>query len=169
MGWLQKNSNEERQQQEAEVTGANPAYHCHSYSQAYENRKREQHQARRKLCVASVICTFFMIAEITGKYVCSKRAQSGAQPSHSLALSALWLQGPCWQGWTHLALDNSPLSLVIERTGGRRGFRWNYQNILIDSFKSFSGVGIQRSVNGLSCSSRSLSLTDACLRITKLF
>lgn len=90
MSWLQKNSNEERQQQEAEVTGyANPAYHCHSYSQAYENRQREQHQARRKLCVASVICTFFMIAEITGKYVCSKRAQSGAQHRHILALSAL--------------------------------------------------------------------------------
>ncbi|XP_056340435.1 proton-coupled zinc antiporter SLC30A8 [Oenanthe melanoleuca] len=67
MSWLQKNSNEERQQQEAEVTGANPAYHCHSYSQVYENRKREQHQARRKLCVASVICTFFMMAEITGE------------------------------------------------------------------------------------------------------
>lgn len=76
MRWLQKNSNEERQQQEAEVTGANPAYHCHSYSQAHENRKKEQHQARRKLCVASVICTFFMIAEITGEYVCLKRAQS---------------------------------------------------------------------------------------------
>uniref|UniRef100_A0A8C9MU09 Proton-coupled zinc antiporter SLC30A8 n=1 Tax=Serinus canaria TaxID=9135 RepID=A0A8C9MU09_SERCA len=74
MGWLQKNSNEERQQQEAEVTGANPAYHCHSYSQAYENRKREQHQARRKLCVASVICTFFMIAEITGKYIAGSLA-----------------------------------------------------------------------------------------------
>ncbi|OWK64074.1 Zinc transporter 8 [Lonchura striata] len=34
MSCLQKNPNEERQQQEAEVTGANPAYHCHSYSQA---------------------------------------------------------------------------------------------------------------------------------------
>ncbi|KAI1243585.1 hypothetical protein IHE44_0001216, partial [Lamprotornis superbus] len=87
MSWLQKNSNEERQQQEAEVTGANPAYHCHSYSQVYENRKREQHQARRKLCIASVICTFFMIAEITGEYVYSKRAQSGALHSHILAFS----------------------------------------------------------------------------------
>ncbi|XP_030799044.1 zinc transporter 8 [Camarhynchus parvulus] len=76
MSWHQKNSNEERQQQEAEVTGANPAYHCHSYSQAYENRQREQHQARRKLCVASVICTFFMIAEITGKYMCGQIAGS---------------------------------------------------------------------------------------------
>ncbi|XP_071305594.1 proton-coupled zinc antiporter SLC30A8 [Agelaius tricolor] len=74
MSWHQKNSNEERQQQEAEVTGANPAYHCHSFSQAYENRQREQHQARRKLCVASVICTFFMIAEITGKYIAGSLA-----------------------------------------------------------------------------------------------
>lgn len=135
MSCLQKNPNEERQQQEAEVTGANPAYHCHSYSQAYENRKREQHQAGRKLCVASVICTFFMIAEITGKY-CSKRAQSGAQHSHILALSALWLQGPCWHGWTHPALNNSTLSPIIKRTGGRRGFRWNDQNIFIYSFKN---------------------------------
>ncbi|XP_035173119.1 zinc transporter 8 [Oxyura jamaicensis] len=49
----QKNLNEERQQQEAGDAEANPAYHCHGYSQAYENRKREQHQARRKLCAAS--------------------------------------------------------------------------------------------------------------------
>lgn len=91
----QKNLNEERQQQEAEVTEANPEYHCHGYSWAYENRKREQRQARRKLCVASVICIFFMIAEITGEYVCSKRAQFGAQHSciHAL-LHLLWVQWP---------------------------------------------------------------------------
>ncbi|KFW09638.1 Zinc transporter 8, partial [Eurypyga helias] len=63
----QKNLTEERQQQEAEATEANPPYHCHSYSQAYENRKREQRQARKRLCAASVICIFFMIAEITGE------------------------------------------------------------------------------------------------------
>ncbi|KAI6075207.1 Zinc transporter 8 [Aix galericulata] len=66
MSWHQKNLNEERQQQEAGDAEANPAYHCHGYSQAYENRKRQQHQARRKLCAASVICIFFMVAEITG-------------------------------------------------------------------------------------------------------
>lgn len=71
MSQHQKNLNEVRQQQEVEDTEANPAYHCHGYSQAYEDRKREQHQARRKLCVASVICIFFMTAEITGEYVCS--------------------------------------------------------------------------------------------------
>ncbi|NXK54059.1 ZNT8 protein, partial [Chauna torquata] len=81
-----KNLNEERQQQEAEDAEANPVYHCHSYSQAYENRKREQHQARRKLCAASVICIFFMVAEITGEYACSKGAQFCGQIAGSLAV-----------------------------------------------------------------------------------
>uniref|UniRef100_A0A8B9QT97 Proton-coupled zinc antiporter SLC30A8 n=1 Tax=Anas platyrhynchos TaxID=8839 RepID=A0A8B9QT97_ANAPL len=76
--WHQKNLNEERQQQEAGDAEANPAYHCHGYSQAYENRKREQHQAQRKLCAASVICIFFMVAEITGEY--------GGQIAGSLAV-----------------------------------------------------------------------------------
>ncbi|XP_071890221.1 proton-coupled zinc antiporter SLC30A8 [Anas platyrhynchos] len=78
MSWHQKNLNEERQQQEAGDAEANPAYHCHGYSQAYENRKREQHQAQRKLCAASVICIFFMVAEITGEY--------GGQIAGSLAV-----------------------------------------------------------------------------------
>ncbi|NXX17979.1 ZNT8 protein, partial [Podargus strigoides] len=82
MSWHQKNLNEERQQQEAEDTEANPAYHCHGYSEAHENRKREQHQARRKLCVASVICIFFMIAEITGEHV----FHTGGQIAGSLAV-----------------------------------------------------------------------------------
>ncbi|NXH12707.1 ZNT8 protein, partial [Bucco capensis] len=82
MSWHQKNLNEERQQQEAEVIEANPAYHCHGYSQAYENRKREQHQARRKLCVASVICIFFMIAEIIGEWM----FHTGGQIAGSLAV-----------------------------------------------------------------------------------
>ncbi|KFU87904.1 Zinc transporter 8, partial [Chaetura pelagica] len=79
----QKNLNEERQQQEEEDTEANPVYHhCHSYSQTYENRKREQHQARRKLCIASVICIFFMIAEITGNCM----FHTGGQIAGSLAV-----------------------------------------------------------------------------------
>ncbi|XP_030301511.1 zinc transporter 8 [Calypte anna] len=82
MSWHQKNFNEERQQQEAEDTEVNTAYHCHSYSQAYENRKREQHQARRKLCVASVICIFFMIAEFTGDCM----FHTGGQIAGSLAV-----------------------------------------------------------------------------------
>lgn len=95
MSWHQKNLNEERQQQEAGDAEANPVYHCHGYSQAYENRKREQHQARRKLCAASVICIFFMVAEITGEYVCSKGAHFCAQHSCVPALlHPLCLQWP---------------------------------------------------------------------------
>lgn len=86
MSWRQKTLNEERQHQKAEVTEANPAYHCHSYSQAYENREMEQQQARRKLCAAAVIWIFFMIAGITGEYVCPKRAPFGVQHSCVRAL-----------------------------------------------------------------------------------
>ncbi|KFQ46863.1 Zinc transporter 8, partial [Nestor notabilis] len=123
----QKNLNEERQQQEDEVTEANPAYHCHGYSQAYENRKREQHQARKKLCVASVICIFFMIAEITGE---------GGQIAGSLAvitdaahilvdltsflisLFSLWLASkpPTKQltfGWHRAEILGALLSMII--------------------------------------------------------
>ncbi|XP_031978716.1 zinc transporter 8 [Corvus moneduloides] len=126
MSWLQKNSNEERQQQEAV---ANPAYHCHSYSQAYENRKREQHQARRKLCVASVICTFFMIAEITGEYVCGQIAGSLAVvtdaahilvdlTSFMISLFSLWLTSkpPTKQltfGWHRAEILGALMSMII--------------------------------------------------------
>ncbi|XP_032906962.1 zinc transporter 8 [Catharus ustulatus] len=129
MSWLQKNSNEERQQQEAEVTGANPAYHCHSYSQLYENRKREQHQARRKLCIASVICTFFMIAEITGEYVCGQIAGSLAVVSDAahilvdltsflISLFSLWLASkpPTKQftfGWHRAEILGALMSMII--------------------------------------------------------
>uniref|UniRef100_A0A8C9F2H6 Solute carrier family 30 member 8 n=1 Tax=Pavo cristatus TaxID=9049 RepID=A0A8C9F2H6_PAVCR len=95
--WHQKNFNEERQQQEEENAEANQAYHCHGYSHAYEDRKREQHQARRKLYAASVICIIFVVAEITGEYLCSKGAQLCAQhictPAllHSLLVCSLWL------------------------------------------------------------------------------
>ncbi|KFO65867.1 Zinc transporter 8, partial [Corvus brachyrhynchos] len=125
----QKNSNEERQQQEAEVTVANPAYHCHSYSQTYENRKREQHQARRKLCVASVICTFFMIAEITGEYVCGQIAGSLAVvtdaahilvdlTSFMISLFSLWLTSkpPTKQltfGWHRAEILGALMSMII--------------------------------------------------------
>ncbi|XP_068038646.1 proton-coupled zinc antiporter SLC30A8 [Anomalospiza imberbis] len=129
MSLLQKNPNEERQQQEADVTGANPAYHCHSYSQAYENRKREQQQARRKLCVASVICTFFMIAEITGKYLCGQIAGSLAVVSDAahilvdltsflISLFSLWLTSkpPTKQftfGWHRAEILGALMSMII--------------------------------------------------------
>ncbi|XP_025751814.1 zinc transporter 8 [Manacus vitellinus] len=129
MSWLQKNLNEDRQQQEAEVAEANPAYHCHGYSQAYENRKREQHQARRKLCVASVICIFFMIAEITGEYVCGQIAGSLAVvtdaahilvdlTSFLISLFSLWLASkpPTKQltfGWHRAEILGALMSMII--------------------------------------------------------
>ncbi|KFQ38970.1 Zinc transporter 8, partial [Mesitornis unicolor] len=123
----QKNLNEERQQQEAEDTEANPAYHCHSYSQACENRKREQHQARRKLCVASIICIFFMIAEITGD--CGQIAGSLAVitdaahilvdlTSYLISLFSLWLASkpPTKQltfGWQRAEILGALMSMII--------------------------------------------------------
>ncbi|NWS57611.1 ZNT8 protein, partial [Chunga burmeisteri] len=125
MGWHQKNLNEERQQQEAEVTEANPAYHCHGYSQAYENRKSEQHQARRKLCVASVICIFVMIAEITGEYIAGSLAviTDAAHilvdlTSFLISLFSLWLASkpPTKQltfGWHRAEILGALMSMLI--------------------------------------------------------
>ncbi|XP_009879328.1 PREDICTED: zinc transporter 8 [Charadrius vociferus] len=121
----QKNLNEERQQQEAEATEANPEYHCHGYSQAYENRKREQHQARRKLCVASVICIFFMIAEITGEYIAGSLAviTDAAHilvdlTSFLISLFSLWLASkpPTKQltfGWHRAEILGALISMII--------------------------------------------------------
>uniref|UniRef100_A0A8C9UAH6 Proton-coupled zinc antiporter SLC30A8 n=1 Tax=Serinus canaria TaxID=9135 RepID=A0A8C9UAH6_SERCA len=107
------------------ICGANPAYHCHSYSQAYENRKREQHQARRKLCVASVICTFFMIAEITGKYIAGSLAVLSDAAhllvdltSFLISLFSLWLTSkpPTKQftfGWHRAEILGALMSMII--------------------------------------------------------
>ncbi|NXJ95462.1 ZNT8 protein, partial [Corythaixoides concolor] len=123
--WHQRNLKEERQQQEAEDTEANPAYHCHGYSQAYENRKREQHQARRKLCVASVICIFFMIAEITGEYIAGSLAviTDAAHilvdlTSFLISLFSLWLASkpPTKQltfGWHRAEILGALMSMMI--------------------------------------------------------
>ncbi|KAM6088279.1 PREDICTED: zinc transporter 8 [Chlamydotis macqueenii] len=125
MSWHQKNLNEERQQQEAEDTEANSAYHCHSYSQAYENRKREQHQARRKLCVASIICIFFMTAEITGEYIAGSLAviTDAAHilvdlTSFLISLFSLWLASkpPTKQltfGWHRAEILGALMSMII--------------------------------------------------------
>ncbi|KAM9387102.1 proton-coupled zinc antiporter SLC30A8 [Phaethornis superciliosus] len=125
MSWHQKNLNEERQQQEAEDTEVNTAYHCHSYSQAYENRKREQHQARRKLCVASVICIFFMIAEFTGEYLAGSLAviTDAAHilvdlTSFLISLFSLWLASkpPTKKltfGWHRAEILGALMSMII--------------------------------------------------------
>ncbi|NWX53084.1 ZNT8 protein, partial [Steatornis caripensis] len=125
MNWHQKNSNEERQQQEAEDTEANPPYHCHGYSQSYENRKREQYQARRKLCIASVICIFFMITEITGEYIAGSLAviTDAAHilvdlTSFLISLFSLWLASkpPTKQltfGWHRAEILGALMSMIV--------------------------------------------------------
>nr|XP_021149960.1 zinc transporter 8 isoform X1 [Columba livia] len=121
----QKNLNELRQQQEVEDTEANPAYHCHGYSEAYEDRKREQHQARRKLCVASVICIFFMTAEITGGQIAGSLAviTDAAHilvdlTSFLISLFSLWLASkpPTKQltfGWHRAEILGALISMII--------------------------------------------------------
>uniref|UniRef100_A0A8B9DDS4 Proton-coupled zinc antiporter SLC30A8 n=1 Tax=Anser cygnoides TaxID=8845 RepID=A0A8B9DDS4_ANSCY len=119
------NTARERQQQEAGDAEANPAYHCHGYSRAYENRKREQHQARRKLCAASVICIFFMVAEITGEYIAGSLAviTDAAHilvdlTSFLISLVSLWLASkpPTKQltfGWHRAEILGALMSMVI--------------------------------------------------------
>lgn len=41
--------------------------HCHDNSHAREDREREKKVARKRLCLASVICLIFMISEIIGE------------------------------------------------------------------------------------------------------
>ncbi|XP_043922183.1 zinc transporter 8 [Protopterus annectens] len=43
-------------------------YHCHDNSRAYEERQREQCQAKRRLSIALVVCLALMIGEIAGGY-----------------------------------------------------------------------------------------------------
>ncbi|XP_032298780.1 zinc transporter 8 [Coturnix japonica] len=129
LSWHQKNFNEERQQREEENAEASQAYHCHGYSQAYENRKREQHQARRKLYTASVICIIFMVAEITGEYLCGQIAGSLAVMSDAahilvdltsflISLFSLWLASkpPTKQltfGWHRAEILGALMAMII--------------------------------------------------------
>uniref|UniRef100_A0A8C5NM29 Proton-coupled zinc antiporter SLC30A8 n=1 Tax=Junco hyemalis TaxID=40217 RepID=A0A8C5NM29_JUNHY len=87
------------------------------------------HQARRKLCVASVICTFFMIAEITGKYVCGHIAGSLAVLSDaahilvdltgflisllSLCLTSKPPTKQCTFGWHRAEILGALMSMII--------------------------------------------------------
>ncbi|XP_031408771.1 zinc transporter 8 [Meleagris gallopavo] len=129
MSWHQKNFNEERQQQEEENAEANQAYHCHGYLQAYEDRKGEQNRARRKLYTASVICIIFMVAEITGEYLCGQIAGSLAVVSDAahilvdltsflISLFSLWLASkpPTKQltfGWHRAEILGALMSMII--------------------------------------------------------
>ncbi|XP_040520698.1 zinc transporter 8 isoform X2 [Gallus gallus] len=125
VSWHQKNFNEERQQQEGENAEANQAYHCHGYSQAYEDRKMEQHQARRKLYTASVICIIFMVAEITGGQIAGSLAvvTDAAHilvdlTSFLISLFSLWLTSKpptkhLTFGWHRAEILGALMSMII--------------------------------------------------------
>ncbi|XP_003219509.1 proton-coupled zinc antiporter SLC30A8 isoform X2 [Anolis carolinensis] len=68
------NSDQENHHEEPVGTGIHAVHHCHSYSKGYERRKREQHEARLRLCVATVICIIIMVAEIIGGHVAGSLA-----------------------------------------------------------------------------------------------
>ncbi|KAM3596198.1 uncharacterized protein V6R79_010200 [Siganus canaliculatus] len=42
--------------------------HCHDNSHAWEDREQEKKSSRNRLCLASVICLIFMVAETVGGY-----------------------------------------------------------------------------------------------------
>ncbi|KAE8599512.1 hypothetical protein XENTR_v10017214 [Xenopus tropicalis] len=50
-------------------------YHCHNNNKkAYDARQREQTFAKKKLCIASLICFVFISAEIVGGYIAGSLA-----------------------------------------------------------------------------------------------
>ncbi|KYO29277.1 zinc transporter 8 [Alligator mississippiensis] len=123
---LQKNSlSQDMHQEEPEDSECNLLCDCQSQSKSYESRKREQCQATRKLCAASVICLIFMIAEITGGWIAGSLAvMSDAAhilvdlTSFLISLFSLWLSSkpPTKQltfGWHRAEILGALMSMVI--------------------------------------------------------
>nr|XP_060631794.1 proton-coupled zinc antiporter SLC30A8 [Anolis sagrei ordinatus] len=73
-GLIHSNSEQENHHEEPVDTGIHAVHHCHSYSKGYERRKREQHEARLRLYVATVICIIIMVAEIIGGHIAGSLA-----------------------------------------------------------------------------------------------
>ncbi|XP_018122147.1 zinc transporter 8 isoform X2 [Xenopus laevis] len=74
-------------------------YHCHNNNtKAYDARQREQTSAKKKLCIASLICFVFISAEIVGGYIAGSLAvvTDAAHllvdlSSFFISLGSLWL------------------------------------------------------------------------------
>ncbi|XP_067386562.1 proton-coupled zinc antiporter SLC30A8 [Emydura macquarii macquarii] len=125
MGLQQNNLNKEECQEESEDAEANPLYHCHSHSKAYESRKIEQCQAKRKLYAASIICLIFMIAEIIGGQISGSLAviTDAAHilvdfTSFLISLFSLWLSSkPSTKrltfGWHRAEILGALMSMLI--------------------------------------------------------
>ncbi|XP_019401637.1 PREDICTED: zinc transporter 8 [Crocodylus porosus] len=123
---LQKNNlSQDTHQEEPEDSECNLLCDCQSQSKSYESRKREQCQATRKLCAASVICLIFMIAEITGGWIAGSLAvMSDAAhilvdlASFLISLFSLWLSSkPATKqltfGWHRAEILGALMSTMI--------------------------------------------------------
>ncbi|CAM5088652.1 unnamed protein product [Eretmochelys imbricata] len=125
MGLQQNNLNKEECQEESEDAEDNPLNHCHSHSTAYESRKIEQCQAKRKLYAASIICLIFMIAEIIGGQISGSLAviTDAAHilvdlTSFLISLFSLWLSSkPSTKrltfGWHRAEILGALMSMLI--------------------------------------------------------
>ncbi|XP_042317404.1 zinc transporter 8 isoform X2 [Sceloporus undulatus] len=122
---IQNNSDQESLHQEPVNAGDHSGHHCHNYAKAYERRKREQHQAKLKLYVATVICLIFMIAEIIGGHIAGSLAVI-TDAAHILvdlmsfliSIFSLWLSSKfpskrLTYGWHRTEILGAFLSMII--------------------------------------------------------
>uniref|UniRef100_H3B6W5 Solute carrier family 30 member 8 n=1 Tax=Latimeria chalumnae TaxID=7897 RepID=H3B6W5_LATCH len=111
-----KVNKENNQLEEKDISNCNGLNHCHDNIKAYEDRQKEQKQAKIQLYIASFVCLFFMIGEIVGGYFAGSLAVM-TDAAHLLvdftsfliSLCSLWLSSkPATKklnfGWYRAAL-----------------------------------------------------------------
>ncbi|XP_028594396.2 proton-coupled zinc antiporter SLC30A8 [Podarcis muralis] len=100
-------------------------YHCHNHSEAYEERKGEERQAKKKLYLASTICCIFMISEVVGGHMAGSLAVM-MDASHVMvdlmsfliSIFSLWLSSnpPSKRftyGWHRAEILGAFLSIIV--------------------------------------------------------
>ncbi|XP_077207733.1 proton-coupled zinc antiporter SLC30A8 [Paroedura picta] len=97
-GLLQNNGSKENHNKELVDSRSGSWHHCHDHAMAYENRKKEQQQASRRLYMASGMCLIFMISEVIGGRIAGSLAvmmdaahMSVDLMSFLVSLFSLWL------------------------------------------------------------------------------
>ncbi|XP_072894198.1 proton-coupled zinc antiporter SLC30A8-like isoform X2 [Hemitrygon akajei] len=99
--------------------------HCHQKSKAHEQRQIEQKQVKRRLIIALVICTLFMLGELVGGYLAGSLAVM-SDAAHLLAditsflinLCSLWLSSrPATKrlnfGWYRAEIIGALFSVIV--------------------------------------------------------
>ncbi|OCT74972.1 zinc transporter 8 [Xenopus laevis] len=100
-------------------------YHCHNNNtKAYDARQKEQALAKKKLCIASLICFIFISAEIVGGYIAGSLAvvTDAAHllvdlSSFFISLCSLWLSSKTSTmrltfGWYRAEILGALLSII---------------------------------------------------------